>query len=79
MMKDFLLNRKLLQANLTGSRSPDGDFTQKRQQMDKLELEQRPHATRFRTWKTSFRREVIAGSSHPRHALGWWAEVNQAK
>ena len=46
--------------------------------MDKLEFEQWPHMTRFKNWKTSFRREVITGTTHLRQATDWSAEFDQA-
>ena len=48
------------------------------QAMDKLEFEQWRHVTRFKSWKASFRREVLAGSTHPRQATDWLAEIDQA-
>ena len=35
--------------------------------------------TRFKKWKTSFRREVVAGSTRPRQATDKLVEIDQAK
>ena len=51
---------------------------QKRKEMDKLKSEQWPDVTLFKNWKTSFPREVITGSSRPRQATDWLAEIDQA-
>ena len=45
------------------------DSKTKRNDADKLELEQWPHVTQFRNWK----------STDPRQATEWLAEVDQAK
>ena len=51
----------------------------KRKEMDQLEFEHSPHVTRFRTWKRSFRRAAITGSTDTRQATGWLAEIDEAK
>ena len=43
----------------------------KTEDMDKL-------VTGFKIWKTSFRREVLTCSTHPRQATEWLAETDQA-
>ena len=68
---DFLAVREPLQANLSDAKSLDGDATPKRKEMDTLEIEQWPHVTGFKNLKTSLRREVITGSTRPRHATDW--------
>ena len=46
--------------------------------MDKLEFEQWQQVNRFNNWKTSFRREAITGSTHPRQAADWFSKIDQA-
>ena len=52
--------------------------TPQRKEGDKLECEQRPNVTRFNNWKTSFRREVVTSSTHPRQNTDWLAEIDQS-
>ena len=72
----FLFGKKPLRSNFSDGRSLDGDSTPKRKEMHKLKFEQWPHVTRFKNWKTSFRREVIKGSTHRGQASGWLAELD---
>ena len=68
--RDFFVSKKPLQANVSDGRSVDSDSTpQKKKEMDMFEFERWPHVTRFKKRMTSFRREVIAGSTHARQAI----------
>ena len=58
-------------------RSLDVDSAPERKDMDKLECEQWPQVTRFRHWKTSFRREVLTGSTHRQAQPGCQTSTRQ--
>ena len=53
-------------------RSQDGES------MDKHEFELWPQVTRFKLWKTSFRREVATASIHPQQVTDWLSDFAQA-
>ena len=44
-----------------------------------MELQHWPLVKRFKTWKTSFRREVVSGSTCPQQATDWLSLVDQSK
>ena len=44
----------------------------------KFEFEPWPQASKFNSWKVSFRREEISGSTHPRLISEWLAEIDVA-
>ena len=79
LRREFFQSKKPSQANLSDGRSPDSDSTLKGKEMDMLEFEPWPHVTRFKNWKTSFRREVTVGFAHPRQATEWLAEIDHAE
>ena len=66
-------------ALLLRSHALESDFTLDIKEMDKLEFEQWPQVTRCKNRKTLFRREAITGSTHPRQATDWLAEIDQAQ
>ena len=51
---------------------------QVKKKLNKLEFDARPQVTRFRNKKTSFWREVVTGSTHPRHVTDWLSKIDQA-
>ena len=77
--RGFLLYKKASQSNLSDDRFLDSDSTPKRMEVNKPEFEQWPHVTRFKNWKTSFRREVITGSPRPRQPTDWLTELDLGK
>ena len=69
----ILFSKKPLQANLS-----DEDFWMAIPHQKETH-KQWSHVTRFKNWKTSLRREVITGSTHPRQATEWLANIDRAK
>ena len=47
-------------------------------ELDKLEIDAWPQVTRFKRWKTPFRRKVITCSIHPLQVTEWLSEIDQA-
>ena len=45
---------------------------------EKFKFEPWPQASKFNSWKMSFRREVVSGSTHPRLMVDWFAELDVA-
>ena len=45
---------------------------------EKFEFEPWPSASKFVSWKVSFRREEISGSTHPRLISDWSAQIDLA-
>ena len=43
-----------------------------------VEFEPWPQASKFVSWKVSFRREAISGSTHPRLNSDWSAQIDLA-
>ena len=71
-------NTKPLQ-NLSDVESYESGSVPKRTEADKLEFERWPHVTRIRKWENKHaKREVIAGSTHPRTPAEWLAKIDQA-
>ena len=58
-------------------RSVSGDVTQEKES-EKFDFEPWLTASKIGSWKILFRREVIAGSTHPNVITKWLAEVDIA-
>ena len=64
---------------LTDTRSAaDESGSSNRREAEKFEFEPCPLASKFGSWKVSFRREVISESTHPRLVSDWLAEIDMA-
>ena len=63
---------------LSDTRAVSDESFSKRKEAEKFECEPWPQASQFNSWKVSFRREVIPGSTHPRLISDWFAQIDVA-
>ena len=64
---------------VTDTRSAaDESGSSNRREAEKFEFEPCPLASKFGSWKVSFRREVISESTHPRLVSDWLADIDMA-
>ena len=63
---------------LSDTRSVADESVPKRKEAETFEFEPWLQASKFNSWKVSFRREVVSGSTHPRLISEWSAEIDVA-